>query len=83
MIRTQIQLEERQERAIKRIARRRGISMAEAIRRCVDEAIVRDAVDERALLYQRAAVLVGGFSDSDSLADVSLNHDRYLDEAFG
>jgi len=82
MIRTQIQLEARQERAIKRIARRDGISMAEAIRRCVDEAIALDEGNDRATLYKRAAELIGALSGSDGLTNVSSNHDEHLDEAY-
>ena len=82
MIRTQIQLEPRQERALKRISRRDGVSMAEVIRRFVDAAL--DGEDEAAKgRYLRAAALVGAFSHADRAADVAKNHDAYLDEAFG
>lgn len=82
MIRTQIQLETRQERAIKRLARRDGISMAEAIRRCIDRALSADDSDDLTSRYREAAQLVGAFRNEDRAADVAENHDAYLDEAF-
>lgn len=82
MIRTQIQLEPRQEREIKRIARRDGISMAAAIRRCVEDAIASDAGGDPAALYRRAAGLVGAYRSPDRATDLAENHDDYLEEAF-
>jgi predicted DNA-binding ribbon-helix-helix protein len=83
MIRTQIQLEARHERAIKRIARRDGISMAEVIRRCVDAALAAEGGADLGARYSQAARLVGAFTAADRAADVAANHDGYLDEAFG
>jgi hypothetical protein len=81
MIRTQIQLEARQERSIKKISRRDGISMAEVIRRFVDAALDEKGASGLQGRYRRAAPLVGAFSHGDRAADVSKNHDAYLDEA--
>jgi len=82
MIRTQIQLEVRHERAIKKIAKRDGISMAEVIRRCVDAALVAEGGEDMSARYRQAAQLVGAFASADRAADVAANHDDYLDEAF-
>jgi hypothetical protein len=82
MIRTQIQLEPRHERAVKRIAARDGVSMAEVIRRCVDAALAAEEGEGIGARYAQAAGLVGAFSSADGAADVAARHDEYLDEAF-
>jgi Ribbon-helix-helix protein, copG family len=81
VIRTQIQLTERQARRLRAHARDLGISLAEAIRRCVDRNLSDDMPD-RAALYDRAARLVGRFSPRRGARDLSRRHDRYLGEAF-
>ena len=82
MIRTQIQLAPSQERLVRRFAEREGISMAEAIRRCIDKALSNREWDDIAAKYRAAAVLAGSFKSLDGATDLSLNHDVYLDEAF-
>lgn len=42
MVRTQIQFTEEQARKVRRVARERGISMAEVIRRCIGRAFAFD-----------------------------------------
>lgn len=80
MVRTQIQLTEQQARRLRAQARERGVSLAEMIRRYVENGLAEDAPD-RAALYERAARVVGRFSGRGA-HDVSSKHDRYLDEAF-
>jgi hypothetical protein len=80
MVRTQIQLTDQQARRLRAQARDRGLSLAEVIRRCVDRAL--DEVPNRALLYDRAARVVGRFRDRRGARDISSKHDRYLDESF-
>jgi hypothetical protein len=82
MIRTQIQLEARHERAIKKIAKRDGISMAEVIRRCVDTALAAEGGTDLDARYKQASQLIGAFASAERAADVAANHDEYLDEAF-
>ena len=53
----------------------------EIIRRYVEKGLSEEA-PERAVLYERAARVVGRFRDRGRARDVSKNHDRYLDEAF-
>lgn len=78
MLRTQIQLTEEQARALKEMASREGVSMAELIRRGVERIIQEsDRRDRR----QRALSMLGRYRDSAT--DVSINHDRYLDEIYG
>lgn len=79
MIRTQVQLQEEQVRALKELASARGVSVAELIRQSVD-ALIRSArgVDE-AERRRRAIAAAGRFRSGAS--DVSSEHDRYLAEA--
>jgi hypothetical protein len=81
MVRTQIQLTERQYREVKRIAREDGVSLAEIIRRFVDGALGGRLAGGRGELYERAAQLVGAFRAARR--DLSTKHDSHLEEAFG
>jgi len=81
MIRTQIQLEERQLRRLKKLARQEGIPLAEMVRRCVDHFLEKKG-PARSELYDRASRIIGAFRDREGKTDVSTDHDRYLDEAF-
>ncbi len=81
MVRTQIQLTERQARRLRAAARERGVSLAEIIRRCVEKALVEEA-PTRSALYDRAVRVVGRFHDRRGARDLSRRHDRYLDDAF-
>lgn len=56
--------------------------MAEMIRRCVEEGLVRRDTS-RVALYERASKLIGSCEDPDGASDLSSDHDRYLDEALG
>jgi signal transduction protein with GAF and PtsI domain len=80
MVRTQIQLTEKQARAIKAIAAAQGISVAEAIRRAIDVMTQsRSAVDTEER-RRRALGIVGKFRSGKR--DVSKRHDAYLTEAY-
>ena len=81
MVRTQIQLTERQARELKRMAAREGVSMAEVIRKAVD-AKIREGVSEVPWeeRVRRAMAVLGKFHSG--LKDVSRRHDHYLAEAF-
>ena len=81
MVRTQIQLTERQARRLRAEARDRGISLAEVIRRYVEKGLSQEESD-RAARYDRAAKVIGRFRDRRGARDLSSRHDRYLDEAF-
>jgi len=81
MVRTQIQLTERQARRLRAEARERGLSLAEIIRRYVEKGLA-DETPSRDALYDRAARVVGRFSDRRGARDVSSKHDHYLDEAY-
>jgi hypothetical protein len=80
MIRTQIQLSEQQAKALKNLAARRKVSVAELIRQAVDEQLRASGnvdPDER---KRRALAIAGRFHSG--LTDLSTEHDRYLAEAF-
>jgi uncharacterized protein with von Willebrand factor type A (vWA) domain len=77
MVRTQIQLTEDQARQLKAAAAVRGVSMAQLIREAVDQALIASSDDAR---WRLALTAVGAFR-SDG-ADVGVNHDKYLAEAF-
>ncbi len=82
MVRTQIQLTEQQARRLRARARERGVSLAEIIRRCVEKGLAEE-LPSRGALYDRAARVVGRFSDRRGAQDLSSKHDRYLDGAYG
>ncbi|MEX2557542.1 MAG: ribbon-helix-helix protein, CopG family [Actinomycetota bacterium] len=76
MIRTQIQLEESQAAALRRLAAEQGVSMAELIRRAIDESLLqRGEGDAR---YRRALSALG--KGRSGLSDVSRKHDEYFVE---
>jgi hypothetical protein len=81
MVRTQIQLTERQMGKVRRAAQAQGVSVAELIRRIIDRCIDAEMPDT-AERYARAARLLGAFQDKDAATDVSDRHDRYLQRIF-
>lgn len=81
MVRTQIQLSERQANELKNLAHARGISLAETIRRFVDQGLAAES-QGIAAKYERAARVVGRWRDREGRTDIAENHDRYLDEAY-
>lgn len=81
MVRTQIQLTERQAKRVKAVARRRNVSMATVIRECVDAGLEHKAATRREL-YDRAMKVVGAFSDREGKRDVARRHDDYLVDAY-
>lgn len=81
MVRTQIQLQERQSQALKQAAKAAGISVAEFIRRSVDTALREQAAAEDGETARRRALGVIGAFDSGT-GDLAAAHDRYLDQAY-
>lgn len=80
MIRTQVQLTEKQARTLRILAVERQSSVAELIRQSVDGFIHSTAgvtIEER---RKRAIAAAGRFRSEKS--DVSTNHDEYLVEAY-
>ncbi|MCX6045720.1 MAG: ribbon-helix-helix protein, CopG family [Chloroflexi bacterium] len=80
MVRTQIQLTEEQMALLKKVAAEQTLSVAELIRRAVDALLrssnrINDETQQR-----RALSIIGQFPDP--AADLSINHDQYLVQAF-
>jgi hypothetical protein len=83
MVRTQIQLTPDQYRRLKRWAQQRGISLSEAIRRCVDQQLeAEQGAPTRALRVREALQVAGTHEDPEGATDVAREHDRYLHNAY-
>ena len=80
MIRTQIQLQEDQINALKKIAAEKQISLAELIRKAVDTVIKSGAVPDYEERRKRAIDIAGKFHSGKN--DIALRHDEYLSEAY-
>jgi len=78
MVRTQIQLTERQAEALKEAAARQGVSMAELIRQAVDRLVASSGPSTKAELRSRAAAVAGKFRSGRD--DVSVRHDDYYSQ---
>ncbi len=81
MVRTYVRLTDRQVQELRAEARRRGVSVAEHIRRCIETVLSSDERGRRQL-YARAATLAGKFEGRRGAKNVARRHDAYLDEAF-
>jgi hypothetical protein len=83
MIRTQIQLEPEQHRALKRWASRVGISLAEAVRRCVADRLSREAGSSgRTERVREARAVVGKYADPQGRSRVAQTHDDHLADSY-
>jgi hypothetical protein len=81
MIRTQVQLTDRQLEALRQASAASGRSVADLIRQGVDQYLAGRSELGREERIERAIRVAGKFSSGRS--DVSANHDRHLAEAFG
>lgn len=77
MMRTQVQLDDRQARAVRTIANARRVSFSSVIRDAVDAYL---GSHERTERISHALALVGAFHSGES--DVSTEHDRHLAESY-
>lgn len=83
MIRLQIQLAKEQHRRLQRWARRLGISLSEAVRRCVTDHLDRaGAVPSRQDRIRAGLAVCGSHADPEGSSRVARNHDRHLFEAY-
>lgn len=83
MVRTQIQLPEDQHRRLRRWARQRGISLSEAVRRCVAEQLTQDGSSPtREERVQAALAVCGRYADRSAPSRVAVEHDRHLADAY-
>lgn len=81
MVRTQVQLREEQAEALKKLASKRGVSLAALIRAGVDEVLESAGevtAEERRL---RAMEASGRFQSGEG--DLSARHDDHLADTFG
>jgi len=81
MVRTQIQLTQDQAKALKRMAASRHLSVAELIRRAVDNMIKTSTSADPEERLRRALEIAGKFSSGER--DISRKHDVYLSESYG
>lgn len=79
MIRTQIQLTEEQARRVQQLAADKGVSMAQVIREAVEQYTTQGTAS-REERVKRALEAAGRFRSG--LQDLSIEHDKYLAEAF-
>ena len=82
MIRTQVQLTPEQHRELKRWSSSLGISMAEAVRRCVTDRLAGWREDHQRSDRVREALDVAGRYASGR-SDVAERHDEHLTDAYG
>lgn len=79
MIRTQIQLEERQAEALRKLASEQNVSVAALIRRAVDQSLLLQGEGEAR--YRRAVSALRRLRpEKRTQGDVSRRHDDYLAE---
>ncbi len=81
MIRTQIQLTEKQAQSLKATAAKRGVSMAGLIRQSIDQLLERTGEPTAKELRRKAAAAAGRFRSGHR--DISIRHDDYLADALG
>ena len=83
MMRTQIQLPADDHRRLKEFAHRRGISLAEAVRRGVAALLAQEAErPSREELVDRFLSVAGRHRDPEGATGVAERHDDYLAEAY-
>lgn len=78
MIRTQIQLTQQQAAAIKNLAKKKHVSMAEIIRHSVDSMVKTGSIDEE----RRTKAIEAAGKFHSGVSDIAVKHDKYLAEAF-
>ncbi len=81
MVRTQIQLTKEQADRLRRLAAEQGRPVAELVREAVEQLLRAHTEPSREERRQRALAAVGRFCSG--FADVAVEHDRHLSEAFG
>jgi hypothetical protein len=78
MVRTQIQLTDRQARSLRKLAQRCGVSVAELVRRGVDQVLASGPSGGADHKKRKAIAAAGRFRSGRR--DVSVRHDHYLSE---
>lgn len=86
MVRTMIQLTEEQLKALKALAKARKTSVAKLVRESVAFYVASSSkvsLQERRRRAQAIRSIAGKYGDVHGAKDVSVNHDKYLEDAFG
>lgn len=79
----QIQFRPEQAKALSQRAKAQRVSIAEYVRRAVDDTLAKDVrPPTREELLRRSLAVVGKYRDPSG-GNVAEDHDRYLDEAYG
>ena len=82
MVRTQIQLEKRQYDALRKWAKELGISLSEAVRRCVAARLAAEVTAPTPEERLRAArAVLGKYADKEGRSRIARDHDRQFAEA--
>lgn len=81
MVRTQIQLTEKQARRLKHLAASQGRSMADLIRTSVDAMLAQPEANDDEVRRSRALRAAGRFHSG--VRDLSVRHDRHLADVLG
>lgn len=81
MIRTQIQLTEKQWKVLKELSIARRISMAELVRQSIDLLVQTPEALSMEEIRKTALAITGKYHSG--ISDISTNHDKYLDEIYG
>jgi hypothetical protein len=79
MVRTQVQLTDKQAEALRRRSKRENVSVAELVRRAIDAFTRAEPPSEREV-RDRAILAAGRFASG--VPDTSSHHDEALAEAF-
>lgn len=82
MRRTQIELDERTYRALRRVALERGRSMSAVAREVIARGLPKPGSKRRLTLQDFESMIGAGESDQGALAPVSVRHDEALAEIF-
>jgi cob(I)alamin adenosyltransferase len=88
MVRTMVQLTEEQVKALKKMAKSRKTSLSQLVRESVTLYVNFSMADKekeekrRRALDGLAKIKKAQYKDREGRQDVSINHDKYLDEAF-
>jgi len=78
MVRTQIQLTEAQARSLRKLAQRYQVSVAELVRRGVDQVLAEGLAADADGKRRKAAAAAGRFRSGRK--DIAVRHDHYLAE---
>ncbi len=81
MVRTQVQLSEKDLAELRRLAAEEGVSVSELVRRGVKQVLESRRKPSREELWARAREVAGKYNSG--LLDIAQRHDDYLAEAYG